>query len=187
MSEVILRHVPLAQKTLFAQHFQDYLAELSLMSGNRPNSAGVFEYGLFDLYWRDPHFMPFFIEWNGQRAGLLMLRELRNILVFGDEESLQLAEICVFRPFRRRSIASAALRLAAQEAEQLGLPLTWSAYMNNDPANAVYSATLDEFRAKEGWTVEQSRGIDQSGLARHYYRMTPPRAAAGARRPTANE
>lgn len=178
MPEVLLRPAGVEEKDSFTRHFQDYLKELSHLNGAVPNRHGVFEYGLYDLYWRDERFMPFFIECDGQRAGLLLLRELPGHESPGRPESLQVTEICVFKAHRRRTIGKQAMRLVAKMAEERGKPLTWSAYINNRPANDLYRSVFDEFGAKDGaWITERTRGIDPSGLARFYYRMVPAGAA----------
>ena len=173
MPDVSLRPVPKTEKEPFTEHFQAYLRGLAEFTGARPNRRGLFEYYEYDLYWTDEERMPFFIEWAGQRAGLLLLRRLPED-GSPDGGSLQLAEIYVLPSFRRRGVGRQVMRLAARMAEADGSPLTWSAYMSNGPANALYGSILDEFKAKnEGWTVERTHGIDRSGLARFYYQVAP--------------
>ncbi|MFW6158702.1 MAG: hypothetical protein ACOC8E_05030, partial [Planctomycetota bacterium] len=58
----------------FTHRFQDYLAELAQFSGSRPNRRGLYEYRHYERYWRDERRHPFFIEADGRRAGLLLLR-----------------------------------------------------------------------------------------------------------------
>ncbi len=181
MPEVTISPVAPSDKGVFAQHFQDYLGELARLNGAKPNRRGLYEYGNFDLYWEDNARKPFFVEESGQRVGLLLLRELTEGDFSNDGPSLQVAEIYVFGPHRRRGIGAAIMRAAAQMAEQLGLPLTWSAYMNNYAANALYASILREFASKNrAWATSRTSGIDTSGLARFYYRMTPPRLAPQA-------
>jgi len=169
--EVSLRPVPESEKESFTEHFQDYLCGLSELTGARPNRRGLFEYYEYDLYWTDEDRMPFFIECAGRRAGLLLLRRLPEDGA-PDGGSLQMAEIYVFPSFRRRGVGKQVMRLAARMAEANGSPLTWSAYMSNGPANALYGSILDEFKAKNtSWMVERTHGIDRSGLARFYYQM----------------
>ncbi|MFO7900985.1 MAG: GNAT family N-acetyltransferase [Planctomycetota bacterium] len=166
----------------FTDRFQDYLAELAQFTGSRPNRRGLYEYHGYERYWHDRRRHPFFIEAAGRRAGLLLLRELPARESDHAARSLQVAEICVFRPHRRRGVARATIRLAAAMAERNGLPLTWSAYMSNAPAVALYESVLDEFRSQpRPWTVERRRGIDRSGLARYYYRMDPPEGTPRSR------
>lgn len=177
MPDVKLREVPRSEKACFFAHFQEYLAELSLYSGARPDGAGVFHYDWLDHYWLEERRMPFFIEAEGATAGLLLLRELAEGESALQGASLQLAEIFVFRTHRRRAIASEVMRFAAQMAEERGLPLTWSAYANNNPANGLYGATLEEFGAREEpWQTGRTQGVDWGGLTRFYYQMTPPNA-----------
>ena len=177
MPDVKLREVLRSEKELFFVQFQEYLAELSLYSGARPDGAGVFHYDWLDHYWLEERRMPFFIDAEGEAAGLLLLRELADGESALRRASLQLAEIFVFRTHRRRAIASEVMRLAAQMAEGRGLPLTWSAYANNNPANGLYRATLEEFGSKEeAWLTGRTQGVDWGGLARFYYQMTPPNA-----------
>ena len=173
MPSVTLRPVPEHERAEFEKHFQKYLRELSLLNGTRPNRHGVFEYGLLDFYWLDAHFMPFVIQCDGAVAGLLLLRELSVRESAIKQRSLQVAEITVFDEFRRRGIAREAMHSAARMARRLGLPLTWSAYMNNKPAATLYSALLEEFHETGEWHTERTSGIDQMGLARYYYKMTP--------------
>ncbi len=159
----------------FTDRFQDYLAELARFNGAQPNRRGRYEYQYFNLYWRDPARQPYFIHADGRRAGLVLLRELPAGTGSYDSPSLQLAELYVFPPHRRRGVARAAVRLAAGIAERNRLPLTWSAYMNNAAAVALYQAVLREFSELDRpWTVDRRRGIGRSGLARYYYKMTPP-------------
>ena len=175
MAEVALRRASRAEKDAFTEHFQDYLAELSRLNGARPNRKGLFEYSPYDLYWENPARMPFFIECDGRTAGLLLLRELSEHESPQRGESLQVAEIYVFPPYRRRQVGKQAMWIAAHMAEERDVPLTWSAYMNNGPANALYTSVCSEFGAREGaWTTSCTRGIDLSGLARFYYQMAPP-------------
>jgi len=182
MPEVLLRPAGVEEKDSFTSHFQDYLRELSRLNGALPNRHGVFEYGLYDMYWRDERFMPFFIECDGRCAGLLLLRELPEHESPDRRDSLQVAEIYVFKPHRRRAIGTQAMRLAAAMAEERGKPLTWSAYINNRPANDLYRLVLDEFGGKDGaWATKRTSGIDQSGLARFYYKMAPAGAAESDR------
>ena len=173
MAEVALRRASRAEKDTFTGHFQDYLAELSRLNGARPNRKGRYEYSYYESYWRgDPTRTAFFIECDGRPAGLLLLPEHESPQRV---ESLQVAEICVFPPYRRRQVGKQAMWIAAHMAEERGVPLTWSAYMNNGPANALYASVCSEFGAGEGaWTTSRTRGIDLSGLARFYYQMAPP-------------
>ncbi len=159
----------------FTDRFQDYLAELARFNGARPNRHGRYEYQGFKLYWQDTTRQPYFIRVDGRRAGLVLLRELSRGIEAREGPSIQLAEFYVFPLYRRLGVARAAVRLAAGIAERNGLPLTWSAYMNNPPAVALYQAVLREFSELDRpWTVERRRGIGMSGLARYYYKMTPP-------------
>lgn len=175
MPDVKLREVPQSEKALFCAHFQEYLTELSLYSGARPGGDGTFHYDWLDHYWLEGRRMPFFVEVDGETAGLLLLRELADGESVLGSASLQLAEIYIFRTRRRRAIASEVMRFAAQMAEKRGLPLTWSAYANNNPANGLYRAILDEFRTKEKpWRTERMQDVDSVGLTRFYYQMTPP-------------
>ncbi len=177
MPDVTLREVPRSEKALFFVHFQEYLAELSLYSGSRPDGAGVFHYDWLDHYWLEDRRMPFFIEAEDETAGLVLLRKLTDTESTLRRASLQLAEIFVFRTHRRRAIAGAVMRLAAQMAEGRDLPLTWSAYANNNPANGLYRATLEEFGSMDvPWETGRTQGMDWGGLARFYYQMTPPSA-----------
>ncbi|MFH1732290.1 MAG: GNAT family N-acetyltransferase [Planctomycetota bacterium] len=174
MPEVRLRQAAESDKAIFSGHFQDYLAELAEFSRARPDRRGVFHYDQFDLYWRERRRMPFFIESDGETAGLLLLRELDETESAAGRGSLQVAEIYVFKGHRRRAIARETMRLAARMAVERDLPLTWSAYINNGPANALYRLVLDEFGAKDGaWRTRRTRGIDRGGLARFYYSMAP--------------
>lgn len=174
MPEVRLRQAAESEKAIFSDHFQDYLAELAQFSRTRPDRRGVFHYDGFELYWRDERRMPFIIESDGKTAGLLLLRELDETESAVGRASLQVAEIYVSEGHRRRAVARETMRLAAQMAEERGLPLTWSAYINNGPANALYRLVLEEFDAKDGsWRTERTRGIDGCGLARFYYSMAP--------------
>ena len=176
--EVTLRRATESERPLFAEHFQDYLAELSRLSGARPDRNGVFRYDMYDLYWHDERRMPFFVECDGQTVGLLLLRELPEHESPTGGLSLQVAELYVFKPYRRRAIAQQTMRIVAQMARERERPLTWSAYINNGPANALYRSVLSEFDAKDGaWVTERSRGVDRSGLARFYYQMVPSAAA----------
>jgi len=178
MPEVRLRQAAKSERAIFSGHFQDYLAELAEFSGARPDRRGVFHYDQFELYWQDESRMPFMIESDGKTVGLLLLRELDEKESAVGRASLQVAEIYVFQGHRRRAAARETMRLAARMAEERGLPLTWSAYINNGPANALYRLVLEEFDATDGaWRTERTRGIDRAGLARFYYSMAP--AAAG--------
>ena len=183
MSDVTLTPATDGQRAEFDARFQDYLEELSALNGARRNRHGRFEYVYYDRYWWEPGRTPFYAEADGRRAGLLLLRELPPEESPDGETSLQVAEIFVFRPHRRRRVAAEAMRSAAAMAEKQRMPLTWSAYMNNGPAVALYRSILREFGALDGkWTTERTRGIDHTGLARFYYRMTPVAAmqASGA-------
>lgn len=173
MASVTLRPVPENERAEFDKHFQAYLRELSVFNGVRPNRHGLFEYGLLDFYWLDAHFMPFFIQCDGARAGLLLLRELTARESPIKQRSIQVAEVTVFDEFRRRGIAREVMSNAARMARKLGLPLTWSAYMSNKPAATLYAALLEEFHDTGEWQTERTSGIDQTGLARYYYKMTP--------------
>lgn len=174
MPEIRLRLAAESEKAIFSDHFQDYLAELAEFSGTRPNRRGVFHYDRFELYWQDESRIPFFIESDGETAGLLLLRELDETESAIGRRSLQVAEIYVLEGHRRRAVAREVMRLAARMAEERSLPLTWSAYMNNGPANALYRLVLEEFDAKDGaWRTRRARGIDRGGLARFYYSMAP--------------
>ena len=174
MPEVTLRWVSESEKDIFTKHFQDYLSELSVLNGARPNRHGLFEYSQYDRCWRDDQYMPAFIECDGRRAGLIILRELPRHASPCGRPAFQVAEICTFRSHRRRGIAKETMRIAARMARERGMPLTWSAYMNNGPANALYRSVLEEFGAKRGaWVTDRSHGIDSSGLARFYYHIIP--------------
>jgi predicted acetyltransferase len=183
MADVILTPATDESREEFDARFQDYLKELSALNGARPNRHGRFEYVHYDRYWWEPGRTPFFIERDGGRAGLLLLRELLPEESPDNETSLQVAEIFVFPSHRRRDVAVEAMRSAAAMAEKQRMPLTWSAYMNNGPAVALYGSIFREFGALDGeWATERTRGIDYSGLARFYYKMTPVAAmqASGA-------
>ncbi len=184
MPEITVRPVPRSEKHIFLDYFQAYLAELAAYSGARPARDGLFHYDMLDHYWLDERRMPFFIESADDIAGLLLLRAL------GAEESpvrrpsLQVAEIYVFGGYRRQAVGRDAMRFAARMAAERSLPLTWSAYENNAPANALYRAVLDEFGAMpEEWSVEQTRGADHTGLKRFYYRLVPAGTEKNASRP----
>ena len=184
LPEVTIRPALEIDGARFGVYFQDYLAELAALSGARPDRNGHYGYDQYDLYWHDPARAAFFVEYGGSPAGLLLLRELTDDEMPPGGRSLQVAEICVFRGYRRRGVGKRVMRLAARTAEERGLPLTWSAYMNNGPANALYSSVLGEFSARDGaWLTERTRGIDSSGLARFYYRMVPPRCLQDPRIP----
>jgi len=177
MASVTLASATRAEKDLFATRFQDYLHELSKMNGARSNRNGLYEYSLLPLYWQDQSFMPFFVEMDGRRAGLLLVRELPAHESHDGRPSLQVAEIYVFAADRRRGVGKAVMRLVAGMASERGLPLTWSAYMSNRPANALYLSILDEYGHKApAWLTQRTRGVDRSGLARFYYTMAPPGA-----------
>jgi predicted acetyltransferase len=174
MAEIALRSAPPDERDAFTAHFQHYLRELANFNGARPNRNGIYEYGLYRLYWKDDRFRPYFLECDGRRAGLLLLRELGPAESPRRTPSLQVAELYVFRPFRRRGVAREAMRQAAARAESMGVALSWSAYMNNGPAVALYRSILEEFGGPEGgWRTERKRGVDASGLARYYYWMEP--------------
>jgi predicted acetyltransferase len=170
----MLRRVRRAEKPRFERRFQEYLRELAQWNGAQPNRHGEFEYAYFDAYWHESERMPFFIDADGEPAGLLLLRKLPPRESPDDRTSLQVAEICVFPPHRRRGVARRAIRIAARMARERALPLTWSAYMNNDAANALYVGVLHEFAGRDGaWVTKRTRGIDHSGIARFYYAMEP--------------
>jgi len=174
MPKVTVRRASESEKDIFTGYFQQYLAELALLNGARPNRRGLYEYGRYDRCWEDDEYMPAFIECDGRRAGLIILRELPQYESPCGRPALQVAELCTFRPYRRRGVAKEAMRIAARMAEERGMPLVWSAYMNNGPANALYRSVLEEFGAGKGeWVTSRSHGIDGSGLARFYYQMTP--------------
>ena len=174
MLEVSLRPVPRFEKHLFSDYFQAYLAELSVFSGARPDQHGRYYYDMFDHYWLDERRMPHFIESGDETVGLLLLRELGETESSDGRPALQLAELCVFREHRRRAVAREVMRLAARIAESRRVPLTWSAYRNNGAANALYRSVLREFAGQTGaWRVEQTPGVDTSGVERVYYRLIP--------------
>jgi predicted acetyltransferase len=180
---VLLRRVPRAEKSQFERHFQEYLRELAQWNGAHPNRHGHFEYAHFGAYWHEPRRMPFFVEVDGSSAGLLLLRELPRDESPDRQNSLQVAEICVFPDHRRRGVGRQTMRAAARMAQDRALPLTWSAYMNNDAANALYVAVLHEFAARGGaWVAKRTRGIDYCGIARFYYSMEPLAAMEASRR-----
>jgi len=171
---VRLRPVPRSEKNAFADHFQDYLHELSRWSHMRRDRQGRYPYAHFDLYWKDQRREAFFIDDAGETAGLLLLRELSSDESRFGRPALNVAEICVFPSHRRRSVARQTMRLVAEMARRRRMSVTWSAYMDNDAAAALYEAVLAEFRSLGGaWRTRRARGLDAAGLRRFFYEMIP--------------
>lgn len=166
---VSLSPVPVKERLVFDRYFQEYLKELSLFNGMRPNRWGLFDYGWMDEYWRNSRFMPFYIMQDGDRVGLLLLRELRAEESPDGKISLQVAEITIFPPHRQGGIGRAAMELALKMADARGASLSWSAYVNNTPANCLYKNILADCQASGRWNTSRTYGIDNSGLARYYY------------------
>jgi predicted acetyltransferase len=171
---VQLSPVPESDLEEFAAQFQDYLRELSAFNGARPNRNGEYPYASFDLYWQEASRRAFRIQHDGESAGLMLLRELNAAESPLRRPALQVAEIYVSRPHRRQGVGRETMAIAADMARVRRLPRSWSAYVNNRPANALYRSVLRRYREDGGWITKRTRGIDASGLGRFYYAMTPP-------------
>jgi len=84
--------VPESEKSQLWRELQDYLAELSRLSG-KP-LAGEFPYRYFDRYWQEPNRWPFWIKSLGRRAGFALVRKR-------DDGVFDMAEFYI-RPENRR-------------------------------------------------------------------------------------
>jgi predicted acetyltransferase len=122
-----------AEKSQLWRELQDYLAELSRVSG-KP-LADEFPYRHFDLYWQEPKRWPFWIRLQGRKAGFALVRR-------GQGGVFDMAEFYVRPEHRRNGIGTASAR-----ALFLRFPGRWhvSELAENLPAIAFWRRVLDGF------------------------------------------
>jgi len=133
MPIVDLALVEISEKPQLWQDLQEYLAELSRISGLP--LRGEIPYRYFDLYWQEPDRWPFWIKSQDKIAGFALIRK-REDGVFS------MAEFYVKPAYRRGGIGTAAARALFARFEG-----RWhvSEFTKNSPAIAFWRQTLEGF------------------------------------------
>ncbi len=103
-SGVTLEPITRNQRPLLEEMLHDYLAELSPMTGDQPDSDGRYTYFYLPRYWIEGGRHPYFIRAAGELAGLALVRTLK----MRPDPVYQLAEFYVQPPYRRQGVGRAA-------------------------------------------------------------------------------
>ncbi|HET9136464.1 MAG TPA: GNAT family N-acetyltransferase [Candidatus Kapabacteria bacterium] len=106
---VTIQKVLLEEKRLLWKLLQEYLS-LEPFRGQHhfKDEAGEWKYPYFDLYWEKETRHPFFIYYDNELAGFVMVREL----IPG--ELCSIVELYIFKQFWRKSIGRETMRQILQ-------------------------------------------------------------------------
>jgi predicted acetyltransferase len=105
MDGVTVRKVPIEEKPLLWKLLQEYLSLEPFRGAHHfKDDEGSWKYPYFDLYWEKETRHPFFIYYNNELAGFVMVRELIP------KELCSIAELYVFKQFWRKGIGREAMR-----------------------------------------------------------------------------
>lgn len=136
MKKISALDIPLVaepEKLQLWRELQDYLAELSKLSG-KP-LADEFPYRYLDRYWQEPNRWPFWFKSEGQRVGFALVRKR-------EDGAFEMAEFYVRPEHRRSGIGAASARALFAR-----LPGRWhvSEMVENLPAITFWRRVLDGF------------------------------------------
>ena len=148
--------VGMDKKNTLASLMQQYLHDLSLYTGEVPDSQGQYSNGkYFDLYWSDGHRHPYILEVKeGEVLGFALVRQL-------DEDTNSIAEFYIQPECRRlglgRWFAASIFRRH---------PGRWvvAELESNAPAIAFWRRVVSDTtkgKFSETWSDEQPRGPKQ--------------------------
>jgi len=172
LDPVSFRPVPEAERTSLWEMLQVYLRELSAYDARLRPRRGRIPYVFFDFYWSDPeHRFPFFIYWEEKRAGLLLVSEGERPGYGYADRCVELSEIYVAPPYRKRGIGHRAMEFTLRMACDRGRPLLWSCYADNTLALRLYYSFAAARQQCAQWCVRITDMVDSHGCNRKNFRI----------------
>lgn len=159
-----------SEKEEFRQVLQEYLCELDALRGGDPHPGQTREYPFWDDYWTGSrHHFKFWIVVGGGKVGFLLLCDVSAPEWPRVPPPTQIAEFCVFRPFRSREIGSSVMRFLLDDFRERGEVLTWDCLKVNVRAERMYNRIVQEYGAGAGdWTCQKTEFLAEAGPTYHY-------------------
>lgn len=109
---VILQKAAPTEKNILRNLYSFYLHDLSAYSASlKTNSEGTFEFDAFDLIWEKEGLTPYFIKYNEELAGFLLLIEPP----LAKRADYSINDFFLFNQYRRKGIGEEALRILWDE------------------------------------------------------------------------
>jgi predicted acetyltransferase len=125
VSGIELLPVSFEEKAVVANLLELYCHDFSEWADVQIQPDGRFGYKHLDLYWTEPGRHPFLIHADGSLAGFVLVQKTQDSI-------WDMAEFFVLRGYRRRSVGTAAVRLAFRH-----LPGKWQVRVMDANQNAL--------------------------------------------------
>ena len=87
---------------------QKYLYEMTLYYDDKMDEEGNYNYGYFDLYFKEKERIPYFIYNDNTIIGFIFIN---NISYFGDKIDYSIAEFTIFPHYRNKGYAKEAVNI----------------------------------------------------------------------------
>lgn len=108
MDKIEIVEVDIEQKSILRQLIELYEYDFSEFNDSDVNEQGYYGYTYFDHYWTDENRFPYFIKFNEQYAGFVLVNSF--CYLYENEPARSIAEFFVMRKYRRRGIGKAVAR-----------------------------------------------------------------------------
>lgn len=144
----------LQDKSILRNLLALYLYDFSEIEGGDVDASGLFGYRYLDRYWTEPGRQPFLVKVDGMLAGFVLVSQYHH--VFGDENTMTIAEFFIMRKYRGRGIGThVAIRVfdlfpgkweVRQTAKNLGAQAFWRKVVSKYTDNRFEEVVLDDDR-----------------------------------------
>ncbi|MEI9993662.1 MAG: hypothetical protein WDM91_03620 [Rhizomicrobium sp.] len=124
--------VTAAEKPLLWDRLQDYIEEMTAYVALE-RADGVYDYPVFDLYWKEPDRFAFWAVADGARAAFALVHR---------GERTEMAEFYSFPAFRRSGVA---FDFARQILKRFPGPWTLSEFAANSGAVAFWHKVISDY------------------------------------------
>ena len=157
--------VPETEKSVLRQLLELYAYDFSEFDGADVNAHGYYGYPYLDHYWTETNRQPYFIQVNGQLAGLVLVSDYRYLAE--DPTSKSISEFFVLRKYRHQGVGRAA---AIEIFEKYPGPWEVFQHQENEPSQKFWETVIDAYTrgnyrqapVEKDWGVGQVLSFDNS-------------------------
>ncbi len=148
---VSLLKIDVASRHILENLFPYYIYDMSQYMGWNPNENGLFTFNAssLDIYWEHGDHIPYFIYWEGELAGFVLVRKYPSSALIYDIE-----QFFVLRKFTGKGVGKQAMKLVVEQ-----FPGKWQirVLMDNDGALTFWKSVVSDL---VGENYKQCKGID---------------------------
>lgn len=170
-ANIAIVEIPPTDKQELWQVMQEYLRELDELEGKTALPGREIDYPHWENYWDGaPGYYKFWVMIGNGKVGFILFRDIPAEEWGSVPPPTQIAEFCIFRPFRSREIGSSILKFFLEDFRQRAEVLTWDCLQSNTRAAKMYDRVVAEYEAEidTNWTYEKTEFESDAGQMYRY-------------------